>query len=345
MRSPPERAASVRGHEKRREFVAALHGLRGLAVLYVVFSHIGNNGARLFPVPHNGIGKVGVWIFFGLSAFLLTTGLRAELSRLPRSTAIARYAVHRVFRIYPLYLVILAIHWVIGDMDGAALLRHVALVEGDRELWAIPVEFQYYLVVPLIAVLSGRMAIAVLSAGLVASAVYAGIRPDAVFSNGLLILPKAAPFLTASLLLFVRPPSAWAAPIGWGALLSLLACTVAFRHLSIIRSLSPAAPWLSIAISIAVAGLIHGLRQPGRLATVFSAAPLVWIGEISFSLYLLHLFVIRAVFRWGLDPTLAGWIALALSVALAACTYRLIERPGIEAGRWLGRRWQPALAP
>ena len=332
-------------HEKGRQFVAALHGLRGLAVLYVVVSHIGNSGARLFPLPHDAIGKVGVWIFFGLSAFLLTTGLRSELTRLPRTTAIARYAVHRVFRIYPLYLVVLAIHWMIGDIDGAALLRHVALVEGHRELWAIPVEFQYYLVVPLIAVLSRRMAIAVLSAGLLASAAYAGVRPDAVFSNGLLIVPKAAPFLIASLLLFVRPPSTWAAPIGWGALVLLLACTVAFRHLGIIRALSPAAPWLSIAISIAVAGLIHALRQPGRLTAVFSAAPLVWIGEISFSLYLLHLFVIRAVFRWGLDPTLAGWVAFALSVALAACTYRLIEKPGIEAGRRLGRRWQPALAP
>jgi len=52
---------------EHREFFPALHGLRGIAVLFVVFSHLGGLGLFLFPIPHDGIGKVGVWIFFVLS--------------------------------------------------------------------------------------------------------------------------------------------------------------------------------------------------------------------------------------------------------------------------------------
>jgi len=335
------RAHHVGDEIKSRRFIAPLHGLRGLAVLYVVISHIGNTGARLFPLPHDAIGKVGVWIFFGLSAHLLTSGLRTELSRLPRNIALPRYVMHRIFRIYPLYLVVLALHLVLGDIDTDTLLRHVVLTEGNGELWAIPVEFQYYLVIPILGVMGRRAAVVFLCVASVAVALYSSTRPETVFSNGLSILPKALPFLFASLFLIVLEPSSrWVRPAGWIALGLLLACTVISRRVNLGELPIWLAPWLSAAIGIAAAGLIQALTQPGRLSRAFSVWPLVWIGEISFSIYLLHMFVIRLVSQWSIGPMLSGWCALLLSIAMAACTYRMIERPGIEAGRRLARRWR-----
>jgi hypothetical protein len=51
----------------------SLDGLRGIAVLFVVLSHLSNAGFNLTPVLNfAGSGKYGVFLFFVLSAFLLT---------------------------------------------------------------------------------------------------------------------------------------------------------------------------------------------------------------------------------------------------------------------------------
>lgn len=53
----------------------SLNGLRGVAVLFVLFSHAANKGLIFFEgfsIAGSGSGKVGVYLFFVLSAFLLT---------------------------------------------------------------------------------------------------------------------------------------------------------------------------------------------------------------------------------------------------------------------------------
>ncbi|WP_397535366.1 acyltransferase family protein [Roseateles sp.] len=52
---------------------AALEGLRGMAALMVIASHASGLGLDLIPgLSLTGIGKQGVYLFFALSAFLLT---------------------------------------------------------------------------------------------------------------------------------------------------------------------------------------------------------------------------------------------------------------------------------
>ena len=51
----------------------ALDGLRGLAAMAVVFGHASNaNMGVIYALPLGGLGRVAVWLFFVLSAFLLT---------------------------------------------------------------------------------------------------------------------------------------------------------------------------------------------------------------------------------------------------------------------------------
>ncbi len=99
----------------RQQHYDALDGLRGLAVLIVIASHLSLLGFGLVPgLPVGGIGKSGVYLFFVLSAFLLT---RLLLERTPARFADGRlwvgYAMRRVLRIWPLYLVVLALAWAI----------------------------------------------------------------------------------------------------------------------------------------------------------------------------------------------------------------------------------------
>src|SRR4051812_13974090 len=86
------------------DYLSGADGLRGLACLSVIVVH-----SIMFAVPTAypyiaGCGKLGVWLFFLLSAYLLTT-------RLSGGTPLSDYAFSRLLRIYPLYVLALALHW------------------------------------------------------------------------------------------------------------------------------------------------------------------------------------------------------------------------------------------
>src|SRR5690606_21941755 len=134
---PAERQASwlrlfLGKPRSRHDHLDALDGLRGLAVLIVIASHLSN--ARLLPWPGvAGWGKGGVYLFFVLSAFLLTRALlRRPLAGFASGRLWADYALRRVLRIWPLYLVVLLASWGLTRagvewfyrMDAASLAGH-----------------------------------------------------------------------------------------------------------------------------------------------------------------------------------------------------------------------------
>ncbi|MDO5057809.1 MAG: acyltransferase [Lautropia sp.] len=380
-------------------FSQPLHGLRGVAVLIVLLSHLGNADMPVMPLAHHAIGKAGVWIFFALSAFLLTRGLCTALTH-ARSTgqALMSYTVQRVFRIYPLYLVVLLLHGLVGNLSAAGVFEHLGLQAGRHELWAIPVEFKYYLVIPpvvLAARFLSRTWVTRALCALIACSFGAGLaQPDSVFSIELALLPKAIPFLAGSLLALhgfadappvhthAAPPdttpagtaasghradsgqvparagthgmsgaahaavmrrriraermrSPWVQAGLWTLLLvaTLMYRETTTRDLDIII----AAP-LSLMLAAASAGLIHACLHPTWTARLLRTRPLVFMGEISFSLYLLHMFFIHAVAHLApfLTPGQKGWLVLAVCIPVSVASYRLIEQPGIRAGKALG---------
>ena len=155
--------------------VPALDGLRGLAVLLVLLSHASNVQIFLWPgLDFRGTGRAGVFLFFVLSAYLLTAQF---LDRDPRALRgwrpWVRYAVRRLLRIYPAYCVCLFLHLALKDEMRILELQdwtlgtvgeHLAMIRGELHLWTVPVEVGYYLVLPLIVLvlllLRGRPALA-----------------------------------------------------------------------------------------------------------------------------------------------------------------------------------------
>jgi peptidoglycan/LPS O-acetylase OafA/YrhL len=69
-------------------------------------------------------------------------------------------------------------------------------------------------------------------------------------------------------------------------------------------------------------------------------AALTYLGRISYSIYLLHIFTISPFAR----RTEAVWLrvlgCLAVSFAVSAASYHLVEKPGIWVGRWIERLFQ-----
>lgn len=338
-----------------REFFPALHGLRGIAVLFVVVSHLGNSGLFLFPILHNAIGKVGVWIFFVLSAFLLTSHLYSDIEiSSSKFFSILQYIIHRIFRIYPLLLFVLILHAIRGDISILEILRHLLLIQGWEELWAIPVEFQYYFIIPVIVIstiyISQKYSYLLLITALILTLLYGVTYSNEVFSNGLNIIPKLTPFLLGSMLsLLFRKNNNLSQAFRFKfislipaiSITMLFITTIFFRRVNLGTLPIFYAPWLSVAIGVSAAGLIYSALLLPIFSKFIGAKSLVFLGEISFSIYLLHMFIIDIVKNIpNTSTTTQAWMSLVLSVICAYISYRIIEKPGISMGKKIAQSLQ-----
>ena len=136
-----------------------LDGLRGLAVLMVVFGHGANHDLGPFGPDSMMIrGKLGVYLFFVLSAYLLD---RQIIKMFQQGRAQWDYWLYyisrRVLRIFPLFFLALVV-FRLANASGLKLvihswgqvLEHITLQRGDHIFWSIPVEFKYYLISPIL---------------------------------------------------------------------------------------------------------------------------------------------------------------------------------------------------
>jgi peptidoglycan/LPS O-acetylase OafA/YrhL len=99
------------------------------------------------------------------------------------------------------------------------------------------------------------------------------------------------------------------------------------------------APWLSIIVATVVTGLIYSALKIATVGALLGARPLVFIGKISFSIYLLHMFIIRIVMDMpDLSSAAAGWLSLILILLCATLSYWAIESPGMRIGRVISNK-------
>jgi peptidoglycan/LPS O-acetylase OafA/YrhL len=172
---PPSPAIAIPGESIRAEpnHVAALDGVRGLAVLLVIAFHVfGVNdiGSRPWELVLHRLmaaGWLGVDIFFVLSGFLITGILYSTLSS---ERFFGNFYGRRTLRIFPLYygylLLVAASHYLLGtglDRRVAFLFTYTQNLFGDHwdslssltgHLWSLAVEEQFYLFWPLVSYLA-----------------------------------------------------------------------------------------------------------------------------------------------------------------------------------------------
>jgi peptidoglycan/LPS O-acetylase OafA/YrhL len=355
-------------HQAGRARVRALDGLRGLAVAAVLAYHVAPGA-----VPG---GFLGVDAFFVLSGFLLTSLLVDEHRRTDGIDRRA-YASRRLRRLGPGLLALLATlivvvpilapgdgHRLRGDIassivgltnwhliaDGSSYFTHLGRPPFVQHLWSVAVEIQFYVLCPwLVGWLARRrrgVAIAVVGIGIAASATamaalyqspdpsraYFGTdaRMGALLVGMLLALLLARPGHSG---VTVSKDGRSARLVGPLALAAFVALTLVVREQS--RALYPVGFLVAEGL---VAMLIAVALRPGPLASGLGRAPVRWLGQRSYGIYLWHWPVV-ILLRPGVDVTWPRWVTItvtiALSLVLGELSFRLVERPFL-------RRRQPA---
>jgi len=145
---------------EKSNIIYSLNGVRGFAVLLVLFSHASNSGLSLHPsLSFSGAGRYGVFLFFVLSSFLLTKQfLDKDFKKGEFKPFVAYYLKRRFLRIFPLFVLSLVVYYMlhtygysIYPINEVVFFKTLLLMEGPGIFWTIPVEFQYYFIIPIIS--------------------------------------------------------------------------------------------------------------------------------------------------------------------------------------------------
>ena len=335
----------------------ALDGVRALAVTAVVLFH---GGVSVLPG-----GFLGVDAFFVLSGYLITSLLLAEYATRGRISLPAFWG-RRAKRLLPALLVVLVVVAVAGRYilpdteigllrgDALAALAYVAnwrmIYRGSdyfaqnaapsplQHTWSLGIEEQFYWIWPLVIGLIARYRrtiFALCTAGALGSAVLAATlyRPDDVNRAYFGTDTRAQALLIGCALATI--------PLPRKRFVGLLAIAGTVATIWLWTHATGTDAWLyhgglTVAALAVAAVLAHAVASPtGPTARVLSLAPLVWLGKISYGVYLWHwpLFRFVTADRTGLSgPALLG-LRCALVLAIATASYFLVEQP-IRRGAW-----------
>lgn len=333
-----------------RFYLPQLDGLRFLAFAAVFYRHLGETfvwrGNSWWQATLDA-GAWGVDLFFVLSGFLITSLLTREKEQ-TTTVHIPAFWLRRILRIWPLYFLFVGIVSAIERPPAAYVLSLLFFVWNwtvlasrlashtvSSILWSLQIEEQFYFCWPLAVRRLSRRGLAWLSAGLIgvalatrgwiyvqspANSVYEAIwintfaRLDPIAVGGLLALCWAQRP--------VRLPN-WARPAVLGAI-TLLLVTIQ-RYWPLFPTLHPGAIWVYLAAALLLGGTVFVTiaTSPGSLGHPW----LIYLGRISYGLYVVHYAVIVTVGSLDLRWFWRVPLILVLTLGLAAASYRFLEEP------------------
>ncbi len=364
--------------------IPALTGLRGIAAVWVAAYHLLLPAGFVTGAPARVLGRgyLAVDLFFVLSGFVMALNYGGRFRASPELSVFGHFLWRRAARLYPLYGTILIGRfaytllrygtftlprpWIAAPLAHPVidLPANLLLVQswglGGSSIgtaWSISTEWGAYFLFPLLALMilwRGRRAAAAMAAmAVMAVLATAALDASSGYHAGLLdawngatlqpMLRCLGGFTLGVALWRLRqwPPAARvaAAPLACGGvLLALFALLAADAPDLAIYPLFPA-----LVFCLACGG--------GGIAEIFSLRAAVWLGEISYALYLLHIFLLhpldvsRAAARLAMPVAAADVVAPAslfvLLVAASHAAWRHIEMPGRRLMMTLAERPQP----
>lgn len=334
-----------------------IDGLRAIAVISVIIYHLNENWL-------SG-GFLGVDIFFVISGFLITGIIITEIQQ--NSFSLKQFYTRRIKRIYPAFITVMALVsfiasaiFIYNDFNklrktielAIAFLSnfYLGLTQGYFDLsanenpvlhiWSLAVEEQYYLIFPLILILAYKkfreikvlfiitliLFFILLATSFVSANFYKEVlhQPNIYYLSNL----RFPELLVGSLLAIYHNLSASKQASNVIAILSTL---LLFSCLFLMNNNIAYIPGITLILPcIFTALIIHTTSQNNIVKLCLSNKAIVFIGKISYSLYLYHwIFIAFAYYITGEKQINNQSIAIVtvLTIIFSVLSYYLIEQP------------------
>jgi peptidoglycan/LPS O-acetylase OafA/YrhL len=334
--------------------LAFVDTLRLIAACLVVFQHLAERypGRGIQPLVTLGPGVMGVVLFFLISGYVIPFSVRVGLD-------LRTFMIRRLFRIYPLFLVAIAIvafcGW-FGLLNQWAAVREVSGADWAANLLLI----QDFVGVPAILGVSWTLIVELIWYGLFAVAILR-FRDKAATVLAIVIPAALVTLALVSLIIDTRiplgrPAMIYAAVLGYQCY-QYHQCKISGSTMATAAALFFAVTWFTNIVAFGVFAhpqitltqalgpwtvaplLFFLVIIPERVRTfpIINLGMLPKVGAISYSIYLLHPIANAAALQYGR----AGFqiaIALTLTFLLSFLGYRYVELPGIALGRKLSIR-------
>lgn len=329
------------GTAPKRGRLAELDALRGIGALLVLNFHYTRRFHEMFPAaPHTpfeiGGGNYRVLLFFAISGFAIFFTTR-------RMTSASDFLVNRAVRLLPAYWAAMLLTLVTVHAGGVGALQvpfwtaavNLTMLQGfffvpavDGGYWTLTVEVAFYVCVMMLwLVCRLRHIERWILLWLLLRLVEARLWIDMPTRLAMLLCLDYAPFFAIGMASW----RVWAGERRWGEQWPVLAATL----ITIIATES----W-DVALVAGTLMVIFWAMVEGWLGWL-AIGPLIWVGRISYSLYLVHQYIgftvmLRAEAA-GIGPIKSYGLAIACAFLLGWLVNRMVERP---AARWLTARWE-----
>jgi len=310
--------------------IPSLDGVRALAILLVMWGHWAE--VRFHSSIAGAYASLGRRIFFVLSGYLITMLLMKEIDK-TSTIRLRRFYLRRAYRILPaaivFMVVVFAIFWhELRWYHMAAAAFYVVNYDYAHpwylgHLWSLSVQEQFYFLWPGVLRKWGRHRVRIVVGAIVAAPVFrvlchlAGLRgrTDEAF-------PVVADILAIGCLLALFSKRLPTIRAGWAALM-LIPVLLVPVYMGALRFHTTAVLLLVLwpLLHFSIAGLLlYVVQRPFRILNV---QPMVWLGQLSYGLYLW-----QQLFAFGERPR--PWYFPLFAVGLAAASYYLLEQPMIR---------------
>ena len=364
----------------RRERLAGLDGVRGVAALYVVVFHVFLRAFPGYPMVRAPFwarwfiyGRFAVVVFIVLSGFSLALSPARHGWRLDR---LSEFAKRRARRILPAYWAALAfslaVAWLIvpqpgyGVPDAKSVIVNGLLVQNivgthtpNSAFWSMAVEAQLYLLFPLLLLTVRRRGAVVMIVGVTFVVAAIGVFGPHIPHVDTFVIESppelaalfAVGILSAGIVGASQARRSW--PWAWLA----FACAAPVLAMIWWRGSAWTIDrlfWVDLALGPAIACLLAGLAtgRPASLVRVLDSRPIRSLGSSSYSLYLTHAPIVVIVYEKIVAGRVAQGapafvvtlaIALPLTIVFARLFASAFEVPFLRRDRWSGAA-RPRLA-
>lgn len=349
--------------------------LRGVAAMLVVLFHFRHYLNDVYPLKDLGdrlflFGEAGVDIFFVISGFIIVYS-----SRNKENNTFTEFAIKRFFRLYPLYFVVLTIYLLSYHDEVFSfinLIKSYLLIPIDYNgkapwfglstiysAWTLTYEAYFYFVFAISILITHKYRVIVCSAivivmmsasqlssyggfsliAVTGSNEFRGIIYNFLFVSSPLILDFVMGMIVAYLYIYYDKNIKSNALITFISLI-VLSISVIFMVSHATASIGPLSwGWCSV-------GIVLSLLIISKNLSLSYPRFLVYLGEMSYSLYINHVVVKKVALSYigpiGLFKGGDGAVILFSLVAVTLCmsygTYNFIEKPSVKIGHKLAER-------